>query len=114
MARTVEETAKILSRLFGSHFGLDYSEPFNITWPQLRTLAAVPQLTDVFLKKINIVLSDEGLMLIPLNNSLLISRETDFDHYRSVPDRLLEEYLPDGSEGTSDDGDQELGDDDEN
>jgi len=109
MARTAGEAGKILLRFFGSHFGLDSLDPFTITWSQLRTLAGVPRLNDAFLKKINVVLSDEGLMLIPLNYSLLVARESDFDHYRRVPDRLLEEYIPDGSE---DYGDQELENDD--
>jgi hypothetical protein len=112
MARTTAETARILSQLFDHNFGQDFSETYRISWPQLRSLAAVPRLNEYFLKAVNVALSDFGQTLIPLSNSLLIARETGLDDYRSVPDRLLEEYLPDGCESTSDD-DQELGDDDE-
>ena len=47
MARTAVETAGILSKLFDQNFGQDYSEPYRITYPQLRSLAAVPRLNEL-------------------------------------------------------------------
>ena len=111
MARTAAETASILSKLFDQHFGQEYSESYRITYPQLRSLAAVPRLNDSFLKGINVALSEFGELLIPLNNYLLIARENDFDHFRRVPYRIVEEYLPDGCKDTQNDGDQEIEDD---
>jgi len=107
MTRTAEETARILSKLFHLSFDQDYDEPYRLTWPQLRSLAAVPRLSDAFLKEINAELSEYGRTLIVLNNSLLIARENDLDHYRLVPDRILEEFLPDGIDDSADTDDQE-------
>lgn len=103
MARNAEETATILSELFSKNFDQDYSEPYRITWPQLRSLAGVPRLTDTFLKEINTSLSENrGDLLLPLNNFLLVTRERDLEHFRSIPDRLLEQHLP-GAEDENDD-----------
>ncbi|HCE66112.1 MAG: hypothetical protein A2X82_19755 [Geobacteraceae bacterium GWC2_55_20] len=106
MARTAEETATILSELFNENFEQDYSEPFRITWPQLRFLSGVPRLSDNYLKDINTELSkSSGDILIPLNNFLLVTRERDLEHFRLVPDRLLEQHLPDDTENTEIDDD---------
>lgn len=107
MTRTAEETARILSKLFYLSFNQNCYEPFRLTWPQLRSLAAVPRLNDAFLKEINTELSEYGKTLIVLNDSLLIARENDLDHYRLVPDRILEEFLPDGIDDSADNDDQD-------
>jgi hypothetical protein len=112
MARSAEETADILSKLFNQSFGQDYAEPYRITWPQLRSLAAIPRLNDSFLKGINEALSEFGQTLIILNNFLIIAREYDLDHYRILPDRILEEYLQDTVENDSDNDGQGGEDDD--
>jgi hypothetical protein len=111
MARTARETANILAKLIYHEFCQDLAEPYRITWPQLRSLAAVSRLNDSFLKEINTVLSEFGKTIVPLDNSLLIARDDDFEHYRMVPDRLLEEYLPNGSTDSLDGRDQEIEDD---
>ncbi len=106
MAHSAEETATILSMLFNENFDQDYSEPYRITWPQLRSLAGVPCLTDKFLKEINTSLSENrGDLLLPLNNFLLVTRERDLEHFRTMPDRLLERHLPgaENEDGDSDD-----------
>lgn len=64
MARTADETASILSDLYDETFGRDSFEPFRITWPQLRTLAAVPRLNDNFLKEVSETLSETEHTLI--------------------------------------------------
>ncbi|ABK99902.1 hypothetical protein [Pelobacter propionicus] len=107
MTRTAEETARILIKLFHLSFDQDYDEPYRLTWPQLRSLAAVPRLSDAFLKEVNTELSEYGRTLIVLNNSLLIARENDLDHYRFVPDRILEEFLPNGNESADNDDQDE-------
>jgi hypothetical protein len=106
MAHTAAETATILSDLYDEDFAKDSYEPFRITWPQLRSLAAVPRLDDLFLKDINTTLSESGHSLIPLDDFFLVVREQDLAHYRTVPDRVLEQYLPDekaASENCEDD-----------
>lgn len=94
MARTAEETAKILSNLYEEIFGQDSYEPFRITWPQLRSLSDVQRLNDYYLKAISNALSDNERCLIPFNNFLLVVGEDDLSHYRMVPDRLIEQHLP--------------------
>lgn len=108
MVRTAEDTAKILIGLFNRQFDQDYGAPFRIGWPQLRSLVGVSRLTDTLLKDINSALSEFGQTLIPLNNSLLVAGEDDFDHYRMIPDKIVEELIPDGTADPFDDDEQEL------
>jgi len=109
MARTAAETASVLSDLYDENFGSDSYEPFRITWPQLRSLAAVPRLTDNYLKGLHADLTENGKALVTLDEFFLIVREKDLAHYRQLPDRLLEQYLPDDAnaveetDGTEDD-----------
>jgi hypothetical protein len=110
MARTAVETANILSSIYGECFGSDSYEPFSISWPQLRTLAGVPRLDDSFIKKISDVLSETDNCLIPFNNFLLIASEQDLSHFRTMPDRLLEKYLPNGDEDTAENNDLDVDD----
>jgi hypothetical protein len=98
MARTAEETANILSDLYDENFRNESYEAFRITWPQLRSLAAVPCLNDKFLKEVSDILIESKYCLIPFNDFLFIAEEQDLSQYRMVPDRILEKYLPD-SEG---------------
>lgn len=109
MARTAAETATTLSTLYDEFYGQDSFVPFRITWPQLRTLAAVPRLEESYIKEINTMFLENGQKtLIPLNNYLLVVRDWDMNDYRMVPDRLLEQYLPDEggvpASGYSEDG----------
>lgn len=108
MVRTAEETAKILTKLYDQQFDQDSLAPFRISWPQLRLIAAVPRLDEAVLSDINTALSERGQTLVPLNNSLLVAREDDFEHYRAIPDRIVESYLPDCNDTSTDDDDQEL------
>ena len=110
MARTAEETASILNELYDENFKNDYAEPFRITWPQLRSLAAVTRLVDTYLKDINTSLSECGQYLIGFDEFFLVARERDLEHFRMVPDRLLEQYLPDGEDAgeSEDDSDDDL------
>lgn len=103
MARTAAETASILSDLYEETFGRDSFEPFRITWPQLRSLAAVPRLDVSFLQEISEALSEADRTLIPLDDYLLVVLQQDLAHYRMVPDRLLEQYLPDSQAATEGD-----------
>lgn len=111
MARTAYQTAKVLCKLSELNFGQGDDDPFRITWLQLRSLAAVPSLSDSFLKNINIALTEFGKTIVPMNNSLIIASEDDLDQYRLVPDRILEDFLP-GSGSYIDDVDTELDDED--
>lgn len=95
MTRTAAETAHILSALYDETFGRDSFEPFRITWPQLRSLAAVRRLNDNYLKDISEALAESERCLIPFNEFLLVTGQQDLSHYRMVPDRLLEKLLPD-------------------
>lgn len=97
MARTAAETASILSNLYDENFAKDSYEPFRITWPQLRSLGAVPRLDEAYLKDLNMTLSESGHFLLPFDNFFLVTTEQDLAHYRMVPDRFLEQYLPDES-----------------
>ncbi|MDD2899550.1 MAG: hypothetical protein PHI31_12660 [Desulfuromonadaceae bacterium] len=97
MPRSAAETARILSDLYDENFATDSYEPFRITWPQLRSLGAVPRLDDAYLKDLNTTLSESGHSLLPFDEFFLVVKERDLAHYRMVPDRFLEQYLPDDS-----------------
>ncbi|MBT1070671.1 hypothetical protein [Pelotalea chapellei] len=95
MPRTAAETANILSNLYDENFANGSFEPFRISWPQLRSISAVTRLDDYFLKNIARELSGNERTLIPFDDFLLVVAEDDLSHYRKVPGRLLEQYLPD-------------------
>jgi hypothetical protein len=95
MARTAEETAQKLTEIYSEDFGSYYYEPFKISWPQLRFLAGVSRVDADFLKKISDALLEADNYLIPFNSFLLFASEEQLSHFRTVPDRLLEQYLPD-------------------
>lgn len=108
MVRTTTETATILSDLYDENFANDSYEPFRITWPQLRSLAAVSRLDDSCLKDINTTLSETGHWLIPFDDFFLVVREHDLAHFRMVPDRVLEQYLPVQTVAAEDSDDDEV------
>lgn len=95
MARTAAKTANILTDLYNETFCSDSFEPFRITWPQLRSLAGVPRLNDTFLQKISAILAETNYCLVPFNDFLFVAEGQDLSHYRMVPDRILEKFLPD-------------------
>lgn len=111
MAQTTTEIAKNLSTLYEETFAGDFSEPFRITWPELRMMAGVPKLTDSFVTAISSELSEHALFLLPFNNCFLVARERDVRKYRRVPGRLLEQFIFDADEARNMD-DCEIDDDD--
>jgi hypothetical protein len=107
MARTASETARILSNLYEENFGRNQfdgtvegtaDEPFQIAWPQLRSLAAVRRLDDAYLKDISAELSESARCLVAFDNYLIVLGNDYLQYLRSLPDRLLEQYLPDENE----------------
>lgn len=64
MARTVQNTAKILTKLYNQQFDQDSLAPFRISWPQLRSIMAVPRLDEAFLSDINAALTEFGQTLV--------------------------------------------------
>ena len=109
MARTAAETASILSILYEERFNQETSQPFQITWPQLRHLADIPHLTDNYLKAVNKELSDTDYYLIPCDHFLAVIMDMDMASFRVLPDRLLEKCLSeiDDSELEDDDLDED-------
>lgn len=93
MARTAAETARILTDLYDEQFNRESSEPFRITWPQLRHLAEASLLNDSYLNAVNKVLSDSDYNLIPLNHFLAVVMDQDMASYRMLPDKVLEKCL---------------------
>lgn len=64
-------------------------------WPELRSIAGVPKLTPSFLNQVDRHLRDMEMLLVVCDSFLLIARQQDLSHARSVPARLVEQYLPD-------------------
>lgn len=93
MARTVRQTAFILSELYEETFSSESYEKFRITWTDLRGIAGVARLTSRYLGKVNQSLSETGYTLIPLDNFLVVAKENDLSDIRLVPPRIVEEYL---------------------
>jgi len=94
MARTAAKTASILSDLYNETFANDSYEPFRISWPDLRGIAGVAKLTDQYLRQINLELNEsEGYTLIPFDNFLLVTQESNLSHIRLVPPRIVEQHL---------------------
>lgn len=106
MARIPTETAEILTDLYNQNLGHDtLFQPFRITWPQLRSLAGVPRLNEDYLKDVSGALAETQHTLIHFDNYLLVAAEQDLSHYHMVPDRILEQYLPDADQTAGEDDD---------
>ena len=103
MARTAAETASVLSDIYDENFANDSFEQFQIGWPELRSLAGLPKLTTSYLNQVDQQLRESGMLLVICDSFILVAREQDLSHARSVPARLVENYLPD-----ADDDDLEL------
>ncbi len=115
MARTAAETASILRDIYNEEFSDDECEPYQIEWNQLRGIAGVERLTDDIIANVGKMMLDSGYVLVPFDNFFLVGMEANYRRTRKVPARLVESYLAVTDEGLeSDDGDQELGDCDEN
>jgi len=95
MARTAQETAQVLSDIYDESFANDSFEQFQIGWPELRSIAGVPKLTSSYLNQLNKHLRDLEILLVECDSFLLVARQQDLSHARTVPARLVEQYLPD-------------------
>jgi hypothetical protein len=95
MARTAVETAKVLTLMYEESFGGDELEMFRIHWPELRSLAGQAKLTEHYLAGINKALAKAEYVLVPLEDFLVVAMQTNFNHTRQVPPRLLEQSLQD-------------------
>lgn len=94
MARTAQETAQVLSDIYDESFANDSFEQFKIGWSELRSIAGVPKLTSSYLNQLNNHLLDQEMLLVVCDSFLLVARQQDLSHARTVPARLVEQYLP--------------------
>jgi len=114
MARTAVKTANTLSLMYDESFDGEVMEMFRLGWPELRSLAGVPKLTEEYLADINRTLAESHYALIPLDDYLVVAMQGDFSHARKIPSRLLEQYLPEEEDiHYVEEGDDELEDEDE-
>lgn len=96
MVLTATKTAGILSNLYLEQFGREFSEPFRITWPQLRTLTGATRgLSETYLQEIDEALleNENEYRLIPFNSYLVVMLDNELASFRKLPDRLLERCL---------------------
>lgn len=94
MARTAAETSNTLIEIYEESFANDNFNYFRIDWPELRAIAGVAKLTHEYLHEVNQALNETSYTLIPLDNFLVVAMESDFSLVRSVPPRIVEQYLP--------------------
>ena len=113
MARTTAETSRILINLYEEQFNREYSEPFRISWSQLRFLADIPLLSELYLKQVNKELSKSDFNLVSCGDFLAVAMDQDLANYRTLPDRLLERCLYEIADIELDGGDLEDDDEDE-
>jgi hypothetical protein len=93
MARTAVETADILIKIYENQFKNDCVELYQISWPQLRLISEVPRLNSDFIAALNKTLIKDSFALIPFDDYFVVAHESDFNHDRQVPDRIIEKYL---------------------
>lgn len=101
------ETAQVLSDIYDESFANESFEQFQIGWPELRSIAGLPKLSSEYLSQLNNHLRDLAMLLVECDSFLVVARQQDLSHARTVPARLVEQYLPD----SEDDDDLELGED---
>lgn len=107
MARTADETARILREIYDESFRGEESEPFRIGWDQLRGIAGVKRLTDDIIAAVGKLMFDSGYVLVKFDNFLLVGMESDYRNTRKVPARLAEYHLSviSGEKQEEDEGD---------
>lgn len=93
MARTAVDTACLLRGLYDEEFSGEENEPYLIGWDQLRGIAGVERLTDDIISEIGKLMLDYGFALVPFDNFLLVTVESNCRRTRKVPARLVETYL---------------------
>lgn len=109
MARTTAETASILRELYDESFSSEESEPFQLSWDQLRRIAGVERLTDDIIADVGKLMLDSDYVLVPFNNFVLVGMESNYRRTRKLPARIAENYLAVSVEElVEDDGDQEI------
>jgi len=89
------KTASTLIDIYDENFAKVSCKRFRINWPELRSIAGIPKLTDEYLHEIQLALRKSGYTLIPLDNFLVVALESCFSTVRAVPPRIVEQYLPD-------------------
>lgn len=109
MARTADEMAGILKRLYRKEFEEDYRAAFQLTWDQFRGMAGAARLEVDYLNEVNESLLGKGFALLTFNNSFIVAKDGDFDGTRQLPARLAESYR---EEDEDEDADIEVPDDD--
>lgn len=102
MARTAQETASTLIKIYNKSFANVSYKRFRIGWSELCSIAGIPNITDEYMHEIQLTLRKSGHTLIQLDNFLVVALESYFSPVRAVPPRIVEQYLP-GVE--DDDGD---------
>ncbi len=98
-----QKTAKTLIDIYDEYFAKVSCRRFRINWPELRSIAGIPKLTDEYLHEIQLALRKSGYTLIPLDNFLVVALESCFSTVRAVPPRIVERYLPDAEVDDFDD-----------
>lgn len=98
MSNTAVETANILSDLYSENFACQTNEPYRITWPQLRSIAGISKLTDEYIGSISSELAKSEIILVPCSRFFLVGLERDFNEFRMVTDKIVEQYLLDDEE----------------
>jgi len=53
MERTAVETAKVLAEIYDGDFIDDLYDQYQISWPELRSIAGVPKLTEQYLRAVD-------------------------------------------------------------
>lgn len=95
MARTAEETAKILIEIYDTEFSNAEDGQYRVLWQEMRVLSGVCKLTDRKLQDINRHLLRQDYVLVPCDDFIAVYSQTDVSCCRSINSRVLERYLPD-------------------
>jgi hypothetical protein len=95
MARTAEETASILIKIYDSEFSNAEEGQYRMLWQEMRALTGTSKLSDQLLKSINQHLLRQEYVLVPCDDFIAIYSQTDVSCCRSINSRVLERYMPD-------------------
>ena len=112
MARTTAEIASILRELYDETFGSEESEPYRLSYDQLRGIAGAERLTEDIIANVGKMMLDSGYALVMFDDFFLVGMESNYRRTRKLPARIAENYLAvSNDELEEDDGDQEIEDD---
>lgn len=101
--KSAEEMATIIKEIYEKKFGGKRRGRFQISRSMFRRIAGRSNLRDAFVQEVADESLDNGYVLIPIDDALVVIEKRVLDNYRAVPKTIAKPYWS----GDGDDIDQD-------